>query len=207
MRKIILIWWAPTTWKTTLAKNLSKILSIPWISTDKIRAILKIYANKEKKQKLFLPKWYETAKKFLEYFSAQEISDMEFKQAEEVWPWIEAFLYDNYGYWEWIIIEWVWIVPELINKHTFYNKDVFPIFIYDDNKERTRKVIFERWLFEDAKNYPDDLKEKEIEWVEIFTDRIKKQCNEYNLKCMEFNKNDNDTKKILDEIEKYFKIE
>lgn len=35
---IILIGGAPTTGKTTLAKALSRVLGLPWISTDHIRA-------------------------------------------------------------------------------------------------------------------------------------------------------------------------
>ncbi len=205
MREIILIWWAPTTWKSTLTKKISKKLWFPYISTDTIRNILKIYADKEKEKWLFLPKGYETATKFLNHFSPQEISDMEFEEWKYVWPWIMEFINNNNAYRSWIIIEWVWITPELIKKNILWLKQCFPIFIFDNDDNRTKNVIYNRWLFEAAKNYSDSLKEKEIEWVKIFTKRIKKECKEYNIKCIEIEKKDSDTDKIIKEIKNYFK--
>ena len=52
-KQIILIGGMPTGGKTTIAKNLSKQLNLPWISTDQVGQIMREVATREKHPKLF----------------------------------------------------------------------------------------------------------------------------------------------------------
>lgn len=204
MKKFILIWWAPTTGKSTLAQKLSKELDIPWFSGDQIRMLMKIYAHRDETGGLFLPEWHDTAETFLWHYSVQEIVDMEFAQAYDVWPWVQKMLDDCYSYPNGCIIEWVNITPEVVKQNLSLRNDVFPIFIVDDDQERIKDVIYTRWLFGDAKSYSDDLKQKEVEWVKVFIEKLKDDCEKYNFPCISIEKKENDIEKILPLIQKYF---
>jgi len=167
--------------------------------------LMKIYAHREDTGWLFLPEWYDTPETFLNWFSTQEIVDMEFAQAHDIWPGIQTMIDDCYSYVNGCIIEWVNITPELIQTKLWDRPDVFPVIIIDDDIQRVRDVIFSRWLFADAKLYSDDLKEKEVAWVELFIEKLKTDCKKYNIPYISTQKKDSDIEKILPLIEKHFK--
>lgn len=204
MKKFILIWWAPTTGKSTLAQNLSKKLDLPWFSTDQIRMLMKVYAHREDTGWLFLPEWHDTLETFLGHYSVEEIVDMEFAQAHDVWPWVKTMIDDCYTYVNGCIIEWVNITPEVIHKNLWERKDVLPLIIIDENIERIREVIFTRWLFTDAKLYSDEYKEKEVAWVSLFIQKLKEDCKKYDIPYISVSKTDTDTEKIISAIDSYF---
>lgn len=204
MKKFILIWWPPTTGKSTLAQHLAKALDLPWFSTDQIRSLLKVYAEREETWWLFLPKWYDTAETFLERFSVEEIVDMEFAQAFDVYPWVKVMLDDSYSYVNWCIIEWVNITPEIIHTYLQERDDILPIIVIDENLERIRETVYSRWLFDAADTYDDTYKEKEVEWVELFLERTKKDCEKYGISCVSIEKNESDTEKILSLVNSHF---
>jgi len=131
---------------------------------------------------------------------------MEFAQAHDVWPWVETMLRDCYSYIDGCIIEWVNITPEIVHKNLDSRENILPIFIVDDNEERIKEVIYNRWLFSDADTYSDDLKEKEVEWVQIFTQKLKQDCKTYGFTCINIEKNENDLNKVLPHIKDYFKM-
>jgi len=167
---------------------------------------MKVYAHKDETGWLFLPEWYDTPETFLTHFSAQEISDMEFAQAHDVWPGVETMLSDCYSYTDGCIIEGVNITPEILHKHLNWREDILPIFIVDDNKERIREVVYTRGLFSDANKYSDDLKEKEVEWVQLFIEKLKQDCKTYDFPCMGIEKNENDVNNILPIVKDHFKL-
>jgi len=205
MKKFILIWWAPTTGKSTIAQNLSEQLGLPWFPSDQIRMLMKIYSHREDTWWLFLPEWLDTPETFLTHFTAQEISDLEFAQAHDVWPWIELMLNDCYSYKNGCIIEWANITPELIHQKLWDRPDVFSLIIIDDDIQWVRDVIFSRWLFWDASSYSDELKEKEVQWVWLFIDKLKTDCEKYDIPYISTEKKDCDIEKILPLIHEYFK--
>lgn len=57
--------------------------------------------------------------------------------------------------------------------------------IVDKNKERTRKVVFERGLWDDAGSYPDSVKEIEVEWATLFNEFIRQESSKYGYKPYE----------------------
>lgn len=201
MRKIILIGGAPTTGKSTLAKELSKHFDLPWISSDQIRKIMSATVKEEDYKNIFNTKGFN-AKSFYKKYSTKEISDMEFKQGKEVWKGVKAFIDHDWVWRDGFILEGLNVLPNLINKDYKNDATVKSVFLVDKNDERIRKVVFERGLWDDSEKYPDYIKEKEIEWVKSFNDKIKSEAEKYNMPCIEVE----DHKKVFQNVLKVLNI-
>ena len=197
MKKVILIGGAPGTGKSTLAKNIAKHLDLPWISTDQIRGIIRDYASRERYPDLLLPEGFDTAEKFLNNFSAQEIAEMEYRQSYDVWPAIKYLIEENSSWEKGVIIEGVNIIPELIAENTIEHSNVQAIFIIDEDYDRLRDVVYGRGIWDRADSYTDDLKPKEIEWVTLYTGLIKASAEKYGYPILKVEKNENDFTKAL----------
>ncbi len=182
--KIILIGGAPTTGKSTLAKDLAKHFDIPWISTDQIREIMKAVAKEEEYKNIFNTKGFNV-KSFYKKYSPKEISNMEFEQGKEVWKGVKALIKHGWVWRDGFVLEGLNILPSLINRDFKDDKNIKSVFLIDKNEERIRKVIFERGLWDDPEKYPDYIKESEIEWVKLFNDKITKEAKKYNMPCIE----------------------
>lgn len=185
-RKIILIGGAPTVGKSTMAGLLSKHLGLPWISTDQTREIMRAMANKSEYPDLYNADGHD-AVSFLTTFSAEEITDMEFKQGIAAWPGNKKLIEGDYTWRQGFIVEGVNILPELIPALET-SSDIRPVFLIDDSEERMREVVFGRGLWEDAHKYPDDVKEKEVEWATIFSKRLEASAFERNYPVVKINK-------------------
>lgn len=196
-RTIILMGGAPTTGKSTLAGLLAKHMGLPWISTDQIREIMRLYARREDHPKLFNPEGYD-AEKFLTEFSASQIADMEMEQGEAVWPGIKEFIEDDYTWKDGFVMEGVNILPHLIAKDFPNEKHIKPIFLVDEDADRIRSVVFTRGLWGDAHTYSDDLKEKEVEWALLFSHKLKREVEKYGYSCIEVKKQADDLRAVLD---------
>lgn len=176
-RKIILIGGAPTVGKSTMAGLLSKRLDLPWISTDQTREIMRVMANKRDYPKLYNVDGHD-AVSFLTTFSPQEIADMEFEQGIAAWPGNKKLIEDDYTWRQGFIVEGVNILPELIPTLET-SSDIRPVFLIDDSEERMREVVFGRGLWADAHTYPDDVKEKEVEWAVLFSQKLEQSAREH----------------------------
>lgn len=198
-RKIILIGGAPTTGKSTMAALVAKHLNLPWISTDQIRETMRLVARREDHPKLFNPEGYD-AQKFLTEFSASEIADMELEQGEAVWPGIKKFIEDDYTWKEGFVMEGVNILPHLVAQDFSDNKEVKAVFLVDEDADRIKDVVYNRGLWDGAKEYSDDLKPKEIEWVLDFSHKLKAEAEKHNYPTVEVQKKDDDLQPILSAI-------
>jgi 2-phosphoglycerate kinase len=197
--KIILIGGAPTVGKSTMAALVSRKLNIPWISTDQIREIMRVTARREDIPKLFTPEGY-TAEKFLTEFSAEQIVQMEIEQGEAVWAGIKKLIEDDYTWRDGFIIEGVGILPRLVKKDFGDSKNVRAVFLIDEDEDRTREVVFSRGLWDDARTYLDDVKEKEVEWSTLFSRKMKVEAERYSYPYVEVSKNNNDIDAVLKAI-------
>ncbi len=186
-RKIILIGGTPTVGKSTMAGLLSKQLDLPWISTDQTREIMRVIANKDDHPDLYNVEGHD-AVSFLTTFSAEEIADMEFRQGIAAWAGNKKLIEDDYTWRQGFIVEGVNILPELIPTLET-SSYIRPIFLIDDSEERMREVVFGRGLWEDAHKYPDDVKEKEVEWATIFSKRLEKSALEHGYPVVKIEKN------------------
>lgn len=195
-RKIILIGGAPTVGKSTMAGLLAEHLKVPWISTDQLRALMRIVADRNKLPKLFEPEGYD-AERFLTEFSAREIVNREFEQAEATWPAIQMFVNEDYTWDNGFIIEGIAILPHLVAKDFGQNQNIKTIFLVDEDADRIRDVVFHRGLWDDADKYPDSVKEKEIDWALLFSHELKTEAEKFGYPCVEVSKNKDDLRTLL----------
>lgn len=186
-KKIILIGGAPTVGKSTIAGLLSAKLGLPWISTDQTREIMRVMANKSEHLDLYGVDGHD-AVSFLTTFTAEQIADMEFRQGASAWLGNKKLIEDDFTWRKGFIIEGVNILPELIPTLQT-SSDIRPVFLIDDNEDRMRQVVFDRGLWDDADKYPDDVKEKEVEWATIFSQKLEKSALKYGYPVVKICKN------------------
>ena len=201
MQKVILIGGSPTAGKSYTARKIAEELKLPWISTDTIRDQMRKIVRKEDYPKLFLhanatPKM---GVDFLKNNSAREIVKIVNEEGEEVWKGVKALIEADYV-WESYIVEGIAILPNLANQMLKKNKNIKIFFLVDEDIQRVRKTIFERGLWDSARKYPDDVKEKEVEWVKEFNEYIKKEARKFSFPVVNVgNRKDylNDIRKII----------
>lgn len=194
-KEIILIGGAPTTGKSTVAQALAKRLDLPWLSTDQIRNTMRVVADKDKYPNLF--NGGLGAETFLTSFTASEIVDKEIAQSEAAWLGIKAFIEEDYTWPRGFIIEGVNILPHLVARDFGDDKNVRAVFLIDRDSAQMRKVIYERGLWADARDYPDYVKEKEMEWAALFGERLVEAAKEHGFSLIDIHKNEEDVQRVL----------
>lgn len=197
MKKIILIGGSPTVGKSYTARKLAEGLKLPWISTDTIREQMREIVRKEDYPALF-NHYKATPKmgiKFLTDNTAKEIIKFVNKEGKDVWKGVKAIIETDYV-WESFIIEGIAILPSLASKLIKKNKEVKAVFLIDEDIGRVRKTIFTRGLWDDAKKYPDSIKEREVKWVIAFNQYIKKEARKYNLPVIKIGNRKDHLKKM-----------
>ena len=199
MAKIILIGGSPTSGKSYLAKKIAKELELPWISSDTIRGQMRNIVRKEDYPSLFLDvdESIEAAEKFLNGNSSREIVDLVNKEGVDVWKGVEAIIKSDYT-WKSYVVEGVAILPHLAAGIAKENKNVQAVFLIDENAQRIRETVFNRGLWNDARKYPDSLKEKEVEWVLEFNEFIKREAKKFGFPVVSVG----NRKDYLDEVRK-----
>ncbi len=197
MKEIIFIWWAPWTWKTSLAKHISKKKQICYISADFIREWMKLVSTKDKFKNLFV--FPSTAEIHYKKYSIEETIKMEQKRDNDVIKWVIYFIKKN-KFWESYIIEWITIHPKYVEKlkELFNIKMVF-IFLVDLNKSRIKDIIFTRGLWWKEKR----VKKLEVEYVLKTNKYYLEELKKYNYKYYLIDKNRN---KTIYDIEKDLNI-
>ena len=197
MKKVILIGGAPTVGKSELAKKLAIKLNCPYISTDLIRVLMRSVVKNKDYPGLFYFK-NQNPEIYLKNTSPKKIVQDQNKESAEVWKWIKSLIKKEI-FWESesIIIEGVAILQHLIHKDFSKNKNIRSIFILNDYEKIIRKIIFKRGLWDDAKKYSDELKEKEVEWVICFNSWLEKQVKKYGYLTIESNGDKNSLSKII----------
>lgn len=193
---IILIGGAPTTGKSTTAELLAKHLDLPWISTDQIREIMRGVVSKKDFPKLFIPE-ETTADIFLNKYSTEEIVKSEFEECEEDWIGMKTFIEDEYNWTRGFIMEGTHILPHLVAKGFTGSADIRTVFLVDENEDRIRDVVFKRGLWDEAHKYSEDVKEKEVKWVCLFSKEIKEEARKYNFPVIEVEKRNESLEAIL----------
>lgn len=198
MKKIIIIGGAPTTGKTTLAKNLSKKYNCPWISTDFIRCWMKTLVSKKDFPHLFN---FEdiTAEEHYKKYSIDETINLEELRDKEVFKGVKTFVEKNLN-WDLFIIEGISVHPEFISELESKNCKVFPVFLIDNNKDRIKKILHTRGLWDDAHKYKDWIKEIEQKYLEKTNFHYLEACKKLKIPFFEIKEDRNET---ISEIENY----
>jgi 2-phosphoglycerate kinase len=170
--RIVLIGGPQATGKTTLAKELSSRLNIPWISTDQIRTICGV-----------------TSKGKVDF---QE----EIKNNEEIWLGVERFIRSPFP-WECVIIEGVAILPHLVAS---LDIKVSSVFIIDTNEERIAKTIYERSLLPWINTKTEEEQGRKVSYIIEFNKFIQTEAQKYSLPLLEVSKSNYDIEKIIELI-------
>lgn len=199
-KQIILIGGVPTAGKSTIAKVLSKRLDLPWISTDQIRDVMRAVVNREEHPDLFVPEGYD-ATRYLTEFSAEEIAEDEHAENVATWKGVKAFIREEYTWQSGFIVEGVAILPKQVSEELGDMDNVKAIFVIDEDADRIRDVVFNRGLWNDARTYPDDVKENEVAWVLEYTKRLKADAKAYGFPCVSLTKTDDDVQNVLSALD------
>lgn len=195
-KQIILIGGAPTVGKSSLAQALSTELGLPWVSTDQIREVMRSVASKKDYPGLFCFSGY-TPETFLTKYTPRQTSDTEYRQCKEIWHGVKAFIDIDYTWPDGFIVEGIGILPHLVKRDFGKQPNIKAIFIGDNDEARMRKVVYERGIWTHAKDYSEDIKEKEVQWAKIFNQRIKAEATEHKYPWLEIEKNQSDLAKII----------
>src|SRR3989344_1069370 len=182
MGKIILIGGSPTAGKSYAARKIAEELKLPWISTDTVREKdypVLFYHHKATP---------EMGVEFLKKNSAKKIVEIVNKEGEDVWKGVKALIETDYV-WSSYIIEGIAIIPNLIH-NLVKKKKIKAVFLIDENIDRVRKTVFTRGLWDEARKYPDSVKEKEVEWVIEFNEFIKKEAKKYGFPVVSVDRRD-----------------
>lgn len=176
-RMIILIGGMPTTGKTTLARELSRRLALPWLSTDQTRLVMQGVADPKQYPQLLSAHGLSAAE-FFQRFSPEEIAEREYMHGIETWPGNKKLIEDDFTWREGFVLEGVNILPSLLPSLQTAS-DVRSIFLTDEGDDALRQAIFSRGLYADADTYADELKEYEIMWARLFDQRIQAEAQQY----------------------------
>lgn len=176
---IYLIGGAPLVGKSTIIKKLEDYTVF---STDDIRSYLHKILKPEENPDLFYGFGLDAVSFYQEYKDAQTVFDYESKQADATQVGVDALIDVGFEF-ERIAIEGIAITPAYV--HKMLKKEDLElkyIFLYDSNTDRIRERIFKRGLYDDADTYPDWIKEIEVEWVVMYNNFYRKECEKYGFK-------------------------
>jgi 2-phosphoglycerate kinase len=200
-KQIILIGGMPTAGKSTIAENLSKHLNLPWISTDQIGIIMRAVATREKYPTLFTWEDYDGFG-YLDKYTTDEIADNEFAIGEAVWLGVKKLIQEDDFWNDGFIIEGATILPHLVAQDFPDASNVKAVFIGDHDIKRVRNVVFTRnFVGDDSDAYSDNVKEKEVDWVLNYGEKLKGQVHKYKMPWVEVEKNEHDLAKMLAVLE------
>jgi 2-phosphoglycerate kinase len=185
---IYLIGGPPKCGKTTLAKKLSVLLKIPWISTDSLQSIVQAYTNKKDIPKQF--PWSFQRKKTkgindvaYNTFSAEEIIKFYKTQAKSVFIAVEMMTICEITDGNNLIIEGYHIEPSLVTKlqKKYGKQNVLGIFLVKTDTKKfirdiTKTSTPNDWIIARTKNKEVYLKIAEMicKYGKFFGDEAKK---------------------------------
>ena len=201
---IYLIGGSPKCGKTALAKKLSSILKIPWISTDSLQSVVQAYTNKNDIPKKF--PWSIRRKETkgindIAYntFSADEIIKFYRTQAKSVFLAIEMMTICEITDGNDLIIEGYHIEPSLVIKlrKKYSEKNVRGVFLIKTDRKKfvrdiTKTSTPNDWVIARTKNKETYLKIAEMicKYGKFFRNEAEKN------RLAVFNMNDNFNDKI-----------
>lgn len=187
---IYLIGGPPKCGKTTLAKELSKALAIPWTSTDTLQNVIKPYINKEDFPDKFpsSSESYETNDEKYSTLSSADIISNYRRQAKTLFPAIDMFAISEITDGNDFIIEGYHIEPELVRELSGkYPEKIASVFLVKTDVEKFVENIRNSttphdWVIRKTQN--EGTYEKIAKMVVDYSELIQKEAEEYSLKSV-----------------------
>lgn len=190
-KQVYLIGGAPLVGKSTIVNRLEGYTKF---STDDIRSYLHQILKPEDNPDLFYGHGLDALNFYQKYNDAQTVFEHETKQADATQIGVDALIDVGFGFNK-IAIEGIAITPAYVDKLMLNkNLELKYIFLFDSDNDRIRERIFSRGLYDDADKYPDWIKDIEVEWVVMYNNFYKEQCEKYGFEI--FNVNDIESIKL-----------
>ena len=184
-----------------MAENLSKHLSLPWISTDQIGLIMRAIAARESYPSLFT--WEEYGARYLDELSAEEIAAREMAKAEVNWLGVRKLIREDFTWNKGFIIEGDDILPHLVARDFPASSGLKALFIGDHHPERILGVVRARAAARDETSAaPDSWLARELAWVLNFGEKLKSEAAQYGFPWVAVEKNEHDLAKLLLALER-----
>lgn len=197
MSKVILIGGTPRAGKTTLAQNISKELSIPWISADVLGAIARTYVSDDKIDSFFPVNKIrkETGggnDDLYNTYSKEEIVSSYLKQAETIEKAVSVFVeYTVSEGWDYVI-EGYQITPKIMSELVKAYPEVNSVILINSNPnetiERSKVSNVESDWLRDKTNSEETFK-KIGQMINHCSLRLLEQCAEYDVKAIDMSEN------------------
>lgn len=181
MKKYFLIGGAPLTGKTTIIKKLQGYTTI---SSDEIRSWLKNILKPEQYPDLFYDEDLNAIEFYEKYKTAEAVFKLEQKQALCTQLGVDALIKADFS-WDKVAIEGHAITPQYVSKLKSSRSITYrSLFLFDTNIDRIRQRIWARGLYDYPDNYPDSIKEIEVEWVMMYNDYFKTEAEKYGFELL-----------------------
>jgi 2-phosphoglycerate kinase len=185
---LFLIGGPPKCGKTTLAKALSKQLSIPWISADTLQNIVWAYTPKEKHATLF-PHSYLRGDSNDEFYAAHDVQQIiqgyiaQGKATDEAISMMaETYLIDKDDF----IVEGYQVTPELVNRilEKFGTEHIKAVFLVRHNEQKFVQDVHKSttpndWILRKTKNEETFLKIAQM--VDEYSQYFEQEARKYDL--------------------------
>lgn len=182
-----LIGGTPRSGKTTLARQLSQKLGLPWISTDTLESVVSEYVPKENFLEMF-PKAMarvETKRSndlFYEKYSVSQIINLYLKQGETLSKAIKMFLESESIYKHSHILEGFHITPELVANIKRDDIEVKAVFLGREDRVDILNAIKKGrkagdWVAEQTKG--EDTFEKIADMIVLFSTTLKSEAEKH----------------------------
>lgn len=200
MKSILLLGGAPAIGKTTIAKEIASKLNIPCLSTDEIRADMRLKKNRGDYPGLFLLD-KDTVKDpalFLGTISLENLISRVNKESEAVWEGVLErinLIRDN----ERLIIEGAAILPSKAATQQENDNRIHAFILINNNLELIEKTIRNRGLGGEPDMFSEQLKQKQINWVRISNQEYKEEAYENKLEIIDVN-NTHLTQEIIERM-------
>ena len=210
---IYLIGGVPRCGKTTVAKKLSRVLSIPWVPADYLASVVRAFIPKLDWPKKLPLRYIKHIKNkndndlFYNTHSAAQIMGLYMKQAKTTWKGIENFIEYAISEEQDYIIEGHQIQPAFLQKMK-RNKlwsNIKVVFIY---KEDTKKIL-------EGIHLGDSIRDRELQhtkkeetlhkiahWISAFGKKIKNDADKYHFRTFNM---DGNFKEKTDGVVNYLK--
>ncbi len=193
---VYLIGGPPKCGKTTLAKALSKKLLVPWISSDTLENIVRVYTQKEQHPLLF-PHSYVRGKsndKFYAYHTPEAIVQGYVEQSKATYDAVsmivETYLTDQDDF----IVEGYQVTPEIVYRilKKFGDEHIRAVFLLRRDEGRMvqdfhKSTTPNDWILRKTKEEATFAKIAKM--ISVYADYTEKEAKKYKLPVFEMDTN------------------